>query len=242
MIDLTSRQVQILRSVVEEYINTAEPVGSDTIDRKFNLGVSPATIRNEMVYLTKHGYLKQPHTSSGRVPTSLALKIYIRDLMHEKDLSIAEEVSLKERIWSKRMELDLLLQESARLLAQRTRAVSIAMTDDHKTFIAGSAYLLSMPEFFDIDAMRAVLNLVDEVQLLEEVFAKAGTGEQAIQIVFGDELGNKHLDAVGLIVTGFEIGGHHCWLGLIGSSRFDYPYVIPMMRYFRECIIGLLKE
>jgi heat-inducible transcriptional repressor len=106
MIDLTSRQVQILRAVVEEYINTAEAVGSDTIDRKFSLGVSPATIRNEMVYLTKHGYLKQPHTSAGRVPTSLAMKVYVRDLMRERDLSVAEEVTLKERIWQQRSHLN----------------------------------------------------------------------------------------------------------------------------------------
>ena len=59
MIDLTARQVQILRAVIEEFINTAEAVGSDTIDKKFNIGVSPATIRNEMVYLTKQGYLQQ---------------------------------------------------------------------------------------------------------------------------------------------------------------------------------------
>lgn len=240
MIDLTSRQVQILRAVVEEYINTAEPVGSDTIDRKFNLGVSPATIRNEMVYLTKHGYLRQPHTSAGRIPTSLAIKIYVRDLMREKDLSIAEEVSVKEHIWSKRNQLDLLLQESARLLAQRAHAVSIAMVDDRRLFIAGSAQLLNMPEFFDIDAMRAVLNMVDEATLLEEIFRRT-VGEQAVQVIFGDELGNEHLDGVGMIVTEFEAGGHQCWLSLIGSSRFDYPYVIPMMRYFRGCILDVIE-
>lgn len=236
MIDLTSRQVQIMRAVVEEYINSAEPVGSDTIDRKYNLGVSPATIRNEMVYLTKHGYLKQPHTSAGRIPSSLAIKIYIRDLMREKDMSVAEEVTLKEHIWQKRAQLGLLLQESARLLAQRAHAIGIAMTDDKQIFIAGSAQLLSMPEFFDIDAMRAVLNLVDEASLLEEIFRRTTRGEQAIQVVFGDELGNIHLKPMGMIFTEFDAGERHCWLGVIGSSRFDYPYVIPVMRYFRTCI------
>lgn len=241
MIDLTSRQVQILRAVVEEYINSAEPVGSDTIDRKYNLGVSPATIRNEMVYLTKHGYLKQPHTSAGRVPSSLAIKIYVRDLMREKDMSIAEEVTLKERMWQKREQLGLLLQESTRLLASRAHAICVAMTDDKQIFVAGSAQLLSMPEFFDIDAMRAVLNLIDEAKLLEEIFRRSGgAGEQSVQIVFGDELGNTHLNSVGLLYTEFDAGDHHCWLGLIGSSRFDYPYIIPVMRYFRTCIMDVM--
>lgn len=239
MIDLTSRQVQILRAVVEEYINSAEPVGSDTIDRKYSLGVSPATIRNEMVYLTKHGYLKQPHTSAGRTPTSLAMKIYVRDLMREKDLSVAEEVSLKERVWQRREHLNLLLQESAHILAHRAHAVGIAMTDDQQLFISGPAQLLSMPEFFDIDAMRAVLNLIDETNLLREIFAKFD-GEQPVQIVFGEELGNSSLDPVGFIFTNFTADGRRCWLGVIGSSRFDYPYVIPMMRYFRSCIVDVV--
>lgn len=242
MIDLTSRQVQILRAVVEEFISTAEPIGSDTIDRKYNLGVSPATIRNEMVYLTKHGYLKQPHTSAGRIPSSLAFKVYIRDLMREKDLSIAEEVSLKERIWGKRHELGLLLQESSRILAQRAHAIGFAMTDDKQVFIAGSSQLLNMPEFFDIDHMRAVLNLIDEVNLLEDIFSRIHMGEQTVQIVFGDELGNDNLESVGMIVTEFMAGERHCWLGVIGSSRFDYPYVVPMMRYFRNCIIEVIGQ
>lgn len=241
MIDLTSRQVQILRAVVEEYIDTAEAVGSDTIDRKYNLSVSPATIRNEMVYLTKHGYLKQLHTSAGRIPTSLAIKVYVRDIMRERELSVADEVSVKERIWLKRAKLHQLLQESTQLLASRAHAICIAMTDEQQVFIAGSANLLNMPEFFDIDAMRAVLNLVDQTNLLEQIFQKKG-GEQAVQIVFGDELGNAHLEPVGLVFTEFDAGGHHCWLGLLGSNRFEYPYVIPMMRYFRTCITDVVGK
>ncbi len=241
MIDLTSRQVQILRAVVEEYINTAEAVGSDTIDRKFSLGVSPATIRNEMVYLTKHGYLKQPHTSAGRIPTSLAMKVYVRDLMRERDLSVADEVSLKERIWQQRTHLNLLLQESAHILAQRAHSVGIAMTEDKQLFISGSAQLLSMPEFFDIDAMRAVLNLIDQTALLADIF-KRFEGEQPVQIVFGEELGNSSLEPVGFVFTTFVANGQRCWLGVVGSSRFDYPYVIPMMRYFRTCIVDVVGK
>lgn len=241
MIDLTSRQVQILRAIVEEYIETAEAVGSDTIDRKYSLGVSPATIRNEMVYLTKHGYLKQLHTSAGRVPTSLALKIYVHDLLRERDLSVADEVSLKERIWQRRDHLHHLLQESTKILAQRSHAVGFAMTDDRQLFVSGSAQLLSMPEFFDIDSMRAVLNLMDETALLQEIFERF-EGEQPVQIVFGEELGNHHLDPVGFIFTKFSANGQNCWLGLIGSSRFDYAYVIPMMRYFRTCIVDVMGK
>ena len=109
MIELTPRQIQILRAIIEEFIETAQPVGSDTIDRKFNIGVSPATIRNEMVYLSKQDYLDKPHVSGGRIPTPKAFRLYINELMREEELSVADEVSAKEKIWESRNRLDYLM-------------------------------------------------------------------------------------------------------------------------------------
>ena len=86
MHDLTQRQVEILKALIEEYIATAEPVGSETLEKKYGLSASPATIRNEMVSLTKLGYLKKNHTSGGRMPTPNGMKFYVKQLMKEKDL------------------------------------------------------------------------------------------------------------------------------------------------------------
>src|SRR4029078_3746500 len=102
MHDLTQRQVEILKSLIEEYIETAEPVGSETLEKKHNLSASPATIRNEMVRLTELGYLKKPHTSAGRIPTPNGMKFYVKELMKEKELSVAEEVAVKEKLWDYR--------------------------------------------------------------------------------------------------------------------------------------------
>jgi heat-inducible transcriptional repressor len=237
MIDLTPRQVQILRSIIEEYITTAEPVGSETLDRKFNLGVSPATIRNEMVYLTKQGYLTKGHSSAGRMPTPVALKLYVNELMKEKELSVADEVSAKERIWDSRKELGTLLYQATRALAERSHALGIALTDDKKLYSSGYANLLQMPEFYDIQVMRNVLSLIEEINLLEEIF-EFGITENPIRIVYGQELGNRYLEPIGVIYMNFAVGKMNCRLGVIGSHRFDYPYVIPMMKYFR----GLIQE
>src|SRR5687767_11354549 len=100
--DLSDRQKILLKAVIEEYIESAEPIGSETIDKKYNLGVSPATIRNEMVRLTDLGYLRQPHTSAGRIPTSQGLRLFIQELMKEKQLPVAAEVSIKEGMWQQR--------------------------------------------------------------------------------------------------------------------------------------------
>src|SRR4030066_791096 len=118
---LSSRQTQILKTIINEYIATAEPVGSEAMDKKYNLGIAPAAIRNEMVALTKAGYLKQPHASAGRVPTPVAMKFYINQLMEEKQMSLVDEVKAKEEVWDSRDDLDELMDEATRALAGRTR-------------------------------------------------------------------------------------------------------------------------
>jgi heat-inducible transcriptional repressor len=235
MIDLTARQVQILRAIIEEFIQTAEPVGSDTIDKKFNIGVSPATIRNEMVYLTDQGYLNKGHSSAGRLPTPLAMRLYVNELMKERELSVADEVSAKEKIWRSRDELQELLQEATRVLADKTKALGVAVTEDHRVFHAGYANLLNMPEFYDINVTRHVLTLIEEVQLLEEIFNHS-VSESPIQVVYGQELGNRYLEPVGIVYFSCRAGGQTCRVGLVGSTRFEYQYVVPMMRYFRSMI------
>lgn len=237
MIDLTARQVQILRAIIEEFITTAEPVGSDTIDRKFSIGVSPATIRNEMVYLTKQGYLSKHHTSAGRIPTPQAMKLYVNELMKEKELSVADEVSAKEKIWNSRDDIEDLLRESTRVLAEKSHALGMALTPNKDVYHAGYANLLQMPEFYDINVMRHVLSLIEEVNLVEEIFTSAAS-ENPIQVVYGQDLGNRFLEPVGVIHMTIRTRGQVCHLGVLGSSRYDYQYIIPMMKYVR----GLIEE
>ena len=232
MIDLVARQIQILRAVIEEFIETANPVGSDTIDKKYNIGVSPATIRNEMVYLTKQGYLQKTHMSAGRIPTPLALRLYVNELMKEKELSVADEVSAKEKIWEHKEDREDLLQESAKVLAEKSR---LAMDQEQHIYSAGLANLLNMPEFFDIRVTRNVFNMIEEENLMQEIF-EMGQSENPIHVVYGKELGNKDLEPVSIIFTEVNFGNQPFTLGVLGSHRFDYAYVIPMMRYFRALI------
>ncbi len=240
MIDLSPRQIQILRAVIEEFTTTAEPVGSDTIDRKHNIGVSPATIRNEMVVLAKQGYLSKEHASAGRTPTPMAMKLYVNELMKEKELTVADEVSAKEKIWRQRRELDMMFHEITKVLADRSNALGITMIDDDHIYHAGYANLLDIKEFDDLDVMRHVLQLIEEANLLEDMF-NSTTSENQVQIAYGPDLGNKYLEPVGFIHMSFPVHNHFCRIGVLGSSRFDYPYVIPMMKYVRSLIQELVE-
>jgi heat-inducible transcriptional repressor len=221
--------------VVEEYSHTAEPVGSETMDRKYNLGVSPATIRNEMAYLVDLGYLKQPHTSAGRVPTPAAIKLYINELMKERSLTVAEEVSAKEKIYDKRHDLGEVLRSATYELAKRTGSIGVAVTDELKSYHSGYAYILDLPEFYDIDVTRTVLSMLDEVQMMMDIFRRAH-GDREIHVLVGDDLGNEFLEPVGCVFMDFQTTRHRGTIGVIGSSRLDYPYVVPLVRHFGHLI------
>jgi len=233
MIDLVARQIQILRAIIEEFIETGMPVGSEKIDKKFNIGVSPATIRNEMVYLTKQGYLIKSHISAGRVPTALAMRLYINELVKEKELSVADEVGVKEKIWRYRNKMEDLLYETSRVLAEKSHALGIAMNAEGKMFHAGYSNLLQMPEFYDINLTRQVLHMIEEDQLMDQIF-ESNHSENAVKVIFGQDLGNRDLDQISIMFV--EMPGNNCRFGVLGSTRFDYSYVLPIMKYFKGLI------
>lgn len=236
MADLTERQIRILKSIVEEYIQTGEPVGSELLEKKYELGVSPATIRNEMVKLTEAGYLKQPHSSAGRVPTKQAFKFYVERLMEEKSLSVAEEVAAKERVWDSRFDFEKLVKEAVRALAAQTQMLALAALEGGEVFHSGYANILQIPEFYDIDVTRTVLSLLDEANEVQKLFQKC-FGEGPIHLLIGDELGWEFLEPCGMVFTNFDAGENKKGsLGVIGPNRLNYPQVIPFVRYFGNLI------
>ena len=236
MHNLTQRQIEILRSIIEEYIETAVPVGSETIEKKHNLSASPATIRNEMVRLSEYGYLKKPHSSAGRIPTALGMKFYVRELMKEKELSTVEEVALKERVWDYRERMQRFLKEATRSLAEKTNTLAIATTNEGDIFCSGYANILEMPEFFDIDVTKTLLEALDEYASFESIFALAHEDED-IHILIEDELGSRLQGPYGFIYTEYttpmNVQGR---IGVLGPARLRYTTIIPTVRYFADLI------
>lgn len=231
---LTDRQIKLIKVIVEEFTNTGEPVGSQTIDQKYRLGVSPATIRNEMAELTNLGFLSKPHSSAGRIPTSTAIKFYVSELLKERDLSVAEEVAIKERVWQVRSDLDALLEEATKVLAERTKALSIAATNDH-VYHAGYSNLLNNREFYDIDLFREVLFLLDEQPRITAIFARAA-GSDSIHLLLGDELGYTTMQPVSCLFADIQIGDQRGSLGILATNRQQYDQNIPLVRYIASLV------
>ena len=235
--DLTDRQKALLKAVVEEYIEFAEPVGSEVVDKKHNLGVSPATIRNEMVRLTELGYLKQPHTSAGRTPTSLGFRFYIQELMKEKELPVSAEVAIKEKMWQRRYEYENLLREAVKALASRCDMLGLAVDEvNDQIYYAGAANILNWPEFYDIDVTRFVLSLFDEFPTLKEIIGKA-QGNDPMHILFGDEMGFEHMIPTGFVFMRYEVAPEKGGIiGVIGPARMNFALVLPYVKYVRNLI------
>ncbi|MBM3205867.1 hypothetical protein FJZ41_03415 [Candidatus Shapirobacteria bacterium] len=242
MADLSERQVKILKAVIEEYIEAGQPVGSEILEKKYELGVSPATIRNEMAKLIELGYLKQPHTSAGRIPTKQAFRFYVDRLMEEKKLSVVDEVAAREKVWDARFDFDHLMHQAVKSLAKQTRSLAVATTKEGDLYHAGYANILELPEFFDIDVTRTVLSMLEEVKQINGLFEKA-FDENPVHLLFGDELGYEYLEPCGFIFTNFEAGPKKSGsLGIISSNRLNYPLVIPTVRYYAKLIEELASS
>src|SRR5262249_5904915 len=121
---LDDRKLDVLRAIVEDYVATQEPVGSKALVERHNLRVSPATVRNDMAVLEEEGYIRQPPTSAGRVPTDRGYRLFVDRLSRVKPLSPAERRAI-ERFLIGAVDLDDVVHRTVRLMAQLTRQVAV---------------------------------------------------------------------------------------------------------------------
>lgn len=151
---LNERKKKILQIIIEDYISSAEPVGSRTIARKYDLGLSPATIRNEMSDLEFLGYLEQPHTSAGRIPSAQAYRFYVDALIEPGTLTDNDMALIDGWYNERRRNIDDIFQSTAKILSRMTQNVSMVLTNQQT--IANFCYL----KFLPLDSQHAILCIV----------------------------------------------------------------------------------
>lgn len=126
--ELSERKKRILRVVIERYIETAEPIGSKSIAQSAHLDISSATIRNELAELAELGYLEQPHTSSGRIPSPKGYRLYVNELMQEHPLSLQETERINSALHMKMAELDRVIDQAGRIVSQLIQYPAFALS------------------------------------------------------------------------------------------------------------------
>jgi transcriptional regulator of heat shock response len=217
---MQERQLDILRAIVDEYVATQEPVGSKIIAEKHSLGVSPATIRNEMAILEEQGLITQPHTSAGRIPTNSGYRVFVDKIAEVKPLSTAERRAI-ETFMGNSDNLDDLLIRTAKLLAQLTSQVAVIQhPDENKVVLAGTANLARNSSHEPAATIYPVLEALEEQVVLLRLLADA---KDEIQVRIGQEQDEKSLQSTSLISTQYSSAGVQVGaLGVLGPTRMNY--------------------
>ena len=178
---LDERKRQVLQAIIDDYISTAEPIGSRTIARKAGLGVSPATIRNEMSDLEALGFLEQPHASAGRIPSAKGYRFYVDCLMGPQQVSDRDTALINQWFEQKVRRLDEAFQETVRVLSRVTRNVSL--------LVAPQAPLCKFKymQFLPFDETRVVVIVVTDTGVMENrlMAIPPGTSPEELQRISG---------------------------------------------------------
>ena len=176
IMELSERKLKILQAIVGDYIRYAEPVGSRTLSKKYDLGISAATIRNEMADLEEMGLLTHPHTSAGRVPSDKAYRLYVNSLMEKYELPDADKFAIESRITSNITELDRTLQRASQLLSELTNLTAFAMTP------AQDSNRLKYVNILPVDEKIVVLMIVAESGKITNTAVRLKTGYDPQQL------------------------------------------------------------
>lgn len=220
------RKQEVLKAIIQHFIQTGEPVGSNTIIVSYKFSVSPATIRNDMAALEHEEFIFQPHTSAGRVPTDKGYRTYVNELadvnaerhealqlLHNLQKEFAVERA-KEKIY-----------EAVSLLSRATQNVSFAtLPDNARTFYLGLSNVLRQPEFLN-DTVRAsqVIEVLEKHDNFVTLLKKLNIND-TIQSFIGHENILPQIQSCSLMVTKYELKGFQGYIGVLGPTRMNYPF------------------
>jgi len=222
---MSSRRLEILRAIVDEYVATQEPVGSKAIAERHGLGISPATIRNEMAVLEDEGLITQPHTSAGRIPTDLGYRVFVDKLATVKPLSPAERRAI-ETFLDEANNLEQLMRRSAKLLADITKQVAVITypiigenTGSEKMAISGTANLARSGEDLG-STLSPILEALEEQVVLMRLLDEANS---TVHVRIGREQIETNLQSTSLVSVGYGANSAQLGaVGVLGPTRMDY--------------------
>ena len=224
--EITERQRQILCQIIEEYAETASPVGSVTMAKLFN--VSSATVRAEMARLEALGLIAQPHTSAGRVPTDAGYRFYVNHLDGVTEDSALERGThaIEVRV-SSQSQADAAIRRAVDSLVELTGNLGLA-TIGGQLYLSGISQLFTQPEFVDTRRVQAVAKLLDN---LEPWLREAAPGEP-LNIFIGQENPIGRNSEVSLIISTFKSPfSDRSYIGVLGPTRQNYSRVMSLVKY-----------
>jgi heat-inducible transcriptional repressor len=235
---MENRQELILGSVVKEYVDSAVPVSSLLLAKKYNFNLSPATIRAEMLELESEKYLYQPHISAGRIPTDKGFRYFVDVLMPEGDLSIKEQKSLQVEIIKLKAQNKMLVRTAAKLLSVMSENFAVSgIINSEDFFKSGMQRLFSQPEFNNLDSICKIAKVIDYLDENIDELSKELKSKSEIKVYIGKENPINGADECGMIVSkcGFK-NGEEGILAIIGPKRMKYSHNVSLIDYLKKLL------
>lgn len=233
------RRLEVLKAIVKHFVDTAEPVGSNTILVSYNFQVSPATIRNDMASLEKEGLIYQPHTSSGRVPTDLGYRLFVEELNDNQD-AVNKEAKLAIVQAQKQLQVHKVKQkiyDLVQMLAHITGVASFAtLPDNARTFYIGLSNMIRQPEFIsDTNMASQVIEVFEKNDRFLSILSGLEI-DDTVKFFIGRENLIPEIQSCTLIVTEIDYLGHKAMLGLLAPTRTNYAFNKAVLEQIKSLI------
>ncbi len=225
---INERKKFILETIIKEYVKTAQPVSSGVLVGKYRLDVSPATVRNEMMELEDEGYIFQPHTSSGRVPTVAAYELAVSDLVPRKKKVLKEgEMKLLSQLFKRD---EAAYKQTAKTIADLANAAVFWAFHKNDLYHTGLSNLFSQPEFNRLDMVGDVSGTIDRLEeIIDGLFEKLPAGEQ---VLLGDN--NPFGNFLGAVLVKYKHNNRTGMFGILGPLRMDYERNLALVDFVKN--------
>lgn len=227
---MTERQIKLLGVIIEQYAEVAAPVGSVTLAKLFN--VSSATIRSEMARLEFLGFIKQPHTSAGRIPTDAGYRFYVNQLNEQRDLNLPQFVdrttrAIDARVATHGSRTDRAIRSAVDSLVDLTHNLGIATIGD-QLYMSGMGNLFSQPEFSSSKHVQQIARLLDNL----EPWLREAAPNEPLNVYIGAENPIGKSSEASLIISRFRSPySDNSYIGVLGPTRQDYARVMRLVRH-----------
>jgi transcriptional regulator of heat shock response len=230
---ITARQNQILSCLIREYIKTAEPVGSDFLSKKYDFGICPSAIRIELQDLIKNGYLEQPHTSAGRIPTDKAYRLFVNDILEKenKNKELEEVIEKYDNEFKMASQLTKYLAEASSMFS------TMHLLNKELSWQAGWEEISKEPEFSNQSFLSGFVNFLDD---FDENIKKLKIND-SINVFIGKEIPSPKAVNLSLVCSKCSFNDSDALIVLIGPKRMNYDKNIRLINSLNNFLDNLYE-
>ncbi|MFC1598022.1 DeoR family transcriptional regulator [Patescibacteria group bacterium] len=228
--DKNQRREALLQAIVKEYIKTAHPVSSKGLVEAYGFDFSAATIRNDMAFLEQEGYITQPHTSAGRVPTEKGYQYYIKNFLGEKELNKKQKETLDTAASEPADQPQQKVKQLAKTVAELSDEAVVLMHGDTYYFSTGLSHIMRKPEFAGLELAVTMSEVFDQLEDLMGIVHEV-MSEQT-QVMIGQD--NPISEQCSLVASEYLLDDIQGVIGILGPMRMDYDTNIALLQYIES--------